>query len=155
MAILAALVVAIMPATGHASVHPESGPTHTATSYVHARIRASIGCWFKGVPPYRITTSSGIYAEGKVTSCTVPPPQACKMTVDLLGPEGLLGPVLKSSSTGWVKCAGLTLHTAAFPCSFLSVTQGFTSFVTLQIEWNGQYNSSTNDSSPSYFYCRA
>ncbi|MDQ2814502.1 MAG: hypothetical protein M3Z75_22235 [Actinomycetota bacterium] len=141
----AAALLAAAPATAFAVTAPQPA-TQAAPTVKIPHPGFNVYCTFDPVEPFfLIAGSNKMYAQGKITGCSNPAPSSCKMTVDLLTTNTIVG-VLKSTVTNWQTCKTFTVNTPAFTCNTTPEKYGFYTQVTLQGEYNGQYDSTTADS---------
>lgn len=129
----------------------------STTRPVSSPNQAIKACKFVPEKPFFLTTKSRkMYGSGKITGCTNPPPDKCKLTVDLEAkePNSFLWHTVASNTTGWVKCKKRTLRTKPFICHASPGKFDFSSFVTLQIEAFGQHNSNSDRSGVEEFFCQ-
>jgi len=93
-----------------------------------------------------------MYGSASITACSIPPPAACKLTVDISYAPYLF--VLAQNTTGWVSCKKLTLNTKAWKCQASPGSAAFETGGTLQIETpGGNYASTYATAGPVYYYC--
>jgi hypothetical protein len=145
-----ALALFILPGSSSALASPRSP---TAPS-------GEIGCKFKAVAPFFLTTKSRkMYAEGKITECTNPPPDKCKMTVHLRSSTtgGLFWDNRQSKSTDWEACAKIKKRPVQTPpdtCNAYPELVDWDTEVLLSIEISGEPVDSGSDTSETVkYYC--
>lgn len=98
------------------------------------------GCYWRPVKPFFLMKNSDkMYSQGQITSCTKPPPSACKMDVELFAASNTIHGPFAVGWTGnagptnhWVGCKKLTVNTNAFTCT---ATPGQNQFYTQIAAW--------------------
>jgi hypothetical protein len=121
-------------------------PQHTgakasvAASGKHLKPALNVFCIATAATPFFVTSGGPLYAQAKITSCSAPKPQLCRLDVALEG---------KISNTGlwhtyanklgaWKTCAIGTLLNAPYTCAQRIQLVDFRTAVTLDIQDSGQ-----------------
>jgi hypothetical protein len=151
-----ALTLSTTPsASATTTTRPQPGPVQIVGSPDQR-----VGCYVAIAKPFFLTARSrDMYAEGKFYACTKPPPEACKMEVELFSVDVVLRP-LKSAWTGggkaarWVRCKTLTVATEPYLCDVTPEKFEFYTQVAAQVEIAGKYYSKAEDSPRVSYYCK-
>src|SRR5215469_9934727 len=94
------------------------GTSRVTANSLHLK-RIVKGCFVVGEKPFFLTKHRNkMYGQGRITRCTRPPPDACKLTVDLESkePTAFFWHTVMSRSTRWRSCKKLTRNTPPFIC---------------------------------------
>jgi hypothetical protein len=115
-----------------------------------------IGCSFGIDKPFFLTKNSNkMYTSGGVSTCTSPAPEACKLTVEILGENGVQSVVVKQAVRDWGPCSNKKpLSAGPFTCHVTPEKFEFAGQATLQVEVNGNIDSSTKGSGNVAFFCQ-
>ncbi len=97
-----------------------------------------------------------MYGEARITRCTKPPPDSCKLTVDLESKlsANFVWSTVESKTTDWRSCKKLTLRTPPYTCHASPEKYEFASLATLQIEAFGRHKNHMVRSVIVKFYCQ-
>jgi hypothetical protein len=94
-----------------------------------------------------------MYASSNITSCSVPPPAACKITVELLG-INIASAILQSATSGWRSCTKFNVNTPGWTCNYSFAPNEFYTQQSLTIETpGGNYGSSATASTTVSYHC--
>jgi len=115
------------------------------------------GCATIAEKPFFVTMKSRkMHGAGKVTKCTNPPPDKCKMTVDLEAkePSAFLWHTVQTGERDWGRCKKFTTTTKSFTCHASPEKFEFRTFVIFQIEAFGQFARTPHSSGIEKFFCQ-
>lgn len=116
-----------------------------------------VGCRSPVDPPFFLTSrKTTLYSSAKITWCTTPRPQECRLTIitEELGQFGvwieLPGGMTKGFTT---KCVGLSVRTKGYKCRPTLVKHRFRTLEELQIMYRGRIATGVRDSTVIAEYC--
>lgn len=145
-------------ATAKTSVRHSVNLAWSTTARAAARTSAGqfIGCSFGIDKPFFLTKNSNkMYTSGGVSTCTNPAPEACKLTVEILGDNGVQSVVVAQEVRNWGPCSNKKpLSVGPFTCHVTPEKFEFAGQATLQVEVNGVIDSSTKGSGNVAFFCQ-
>ena len=142
-----------LPLAGSPS-KPISAATKVTASAPAAK-KIVVACSATIQAPFFLTASSRkMYSSARITACTVPPPQECKLVVETeIFNLGLWIPI-KSATNNWSgTCLGKSKRTAAFKCRSVLVKHKFRTLVQLSILYNGKTASAVKASGVRQYFC--
>jgi hypothetical protein len=152
------LVAVLACASILGSVSAASAASQPARPSLAAKTSAGqfIGCSFGIDKPFFLTKNSNkMYTSGGVSTCTNPAPEACKLTVEILGENGVQSVVVAQAVRNWGPCSNKKpLSAGPFTCHVTPGKFEFAGQATLQVEVNGNIDSSTKGSGNVAFFCQ-
>ncbi|HET7012756.1 MAG TPA: hypothetical protein VFI65_02525 [Streptosporangiaceae bacterium] len=157
-ALLAASLVAAQPASAEMDPTVKAESAQTGLYLFEQSPNGDVrGCATIAEKPFFITMNSRkMHGAGKVTKCTNPPPDKCKMTVDLEAkePSAFLWHTVQTGERDWGKCKKFTTTTEPFTCHASPEKFEFRTFVIFQIEVFGQFARTPHSSGIEKFFCQ-
>ncbi|MFE1862781.1 hypothetical protein [Streptomyces anandii] len=129
----------LVPAAA-ASASTESGNT-TGKAVAMSPTDGAVWCTFQGEKPFQVTHSGPLFAQGHYTGCSTPPPDKCRVQVDLQRLEAYDGHwhAVKHKDSGWTKCSG-RYTTPGLKCVHDGHKETYNTQVTLQVEYHGRFS---------------
>lgn len=124
-----------------------AGQAHASTSTVAAHHAAAtpaafIGCFFGVDKPFWLRKGGPLYGKGGITRCTVPPPDECKLEVELEeNGNGIFhtwGTVGHPASSGWKRCGAVRPQTPSYRCRSIIARREFRTLAILTTLYRGR-----------------
>lgn len=144
------LVLTAMGLTVTAQASTSSGDSLTASASFRLKPSEIVGCVSPVEPPYFLTfKKTTLYSSAKITKCTTPRPQECKLKVitEEQGEFGLWTELPGAGTKGYTtKCVGLSVGTKGYKCKFALGRRKFRTLEELYVEYHGAISTGVKDS---------
>lgn len=158
LALLASVSSVSAVASADSLVSPRA-PRLSAQTTSNARPSIVTGCGTEVKPPFFLTSAKKkLFSKGKITKCTVPPPQECKLRVVIEEKDsknfGIWTQVPGGRTKGYTpKCLGLTVTTKGFKCKVTIEKHLFRTLEQLSVEYKGSIGTNVKDSTVIHEFC--